>query len=143
MKKKIEDYLHLYGIDCAVMTPDGAGNIMVLYPKRIEVTINTIQYKQVMTGTKGASEMHWKFPYDVIKPLLRPLSSMTEMEIVEMMGLYGGTASFRKDNPFTHRFSPEQFRYLLSKHFDLFGLIEANLAIDSTLQDHQTEPLSS
>jgi len=31
-------------------------------------------------------------------------------------------------------FKPEQFFWLLSKHFDLFGLIEAGMAIDKTKQ---------
>lgn len=37
-----------------------------------------------------------------------------------------GTMSFRK-------VSPKQFQYLLSKHFDIFGWIEAGLAVHSVL----------
>lgn len=33
-----------------------------------------------------------------------------------------------------YTFSPEAFRYLLSKGFDLFGLIDAGLALDKTKQ---------
>jgi len=52
-------------------------------------------------------------------PILRPLSDMTEEEKIESGKLY-------------KHLSPnyEQFRWLLSKSFDLFGLIDAGLAID-------------
>jgi hypothetical protein len=54
---------------------------------------------------------------DVCKLLLRPLSDMTQEE-------------FRIDcnliNPV------ERFRFRLSKGFDLFGLIDAGLALDAT-----------
>lgn len=49
------------------------------------------------------------------KLLLRPLSDMTDEEMDEVW--YGPS---------------ERTRYLLSKGFDLFGLIEAGLAIDAT-----------
>jgi hypothetical protein len=59
-----------------------------------------------------------------IKPILRPLSSMTEVE---------DQIEFRKHNRghfIDQHWFPEGFQWLLSKHFDLFGLIEAGLAIE-------------
>jgi hypothetical protein len=53
-----------------------------------------------------------------LKLILRPLSNMTEEEMKE-------------SEPFMFD-SFELTRYLLSKHFDLFGLIDAGLAIDKT-----------
>jgi len=70
-----------------------------------------------------------KYEDRIIKPILRPLSDMTEEEQSEV--------NFRDINAawaYTNEevWSFEQVRYLLSKHFDLFGLIESGLAIDST-----------
>jgi hypothetical protein len=65
-----------------------------------------------------------------VKPILRPLSDMTEPEgievqyMVDQMGV-GYNA--------TH--GAQITRYLLSRHFDLFGWIEAGLAIDKTKTD--------
>jgi hypothetical protein len=39
--------------------------------------------------------------------------------------------------PSGYKYSPETFLWLLSKHFDLFGLIEAGLAIDKTKLTHE------
>lgn len=60
--------------------------------------------------------------------ILRKLSDMTEEERVEADLSRGDGDGC--DNPAI----PEayEFKYLLSKHFDLFGLIESNLAIDAS-----------
>lgn len=55
------------------------------------------------------------------KPILRPLSDMTDKE--EQEWLIGKTQ---------HLFYPTQFKILLSQHFDLFGLIASGQAIDAT-----------
>src|SRR5690349_13686827 len=81
----LKDVLHFYGIDAEVMTPDGRGSILVIYPKAIEVCLNIIEYKQVMKGRKGGGEMHYKYFYDQIKPILRRLSDMTEEEMKELL----------------------------------------------------------
>lgn len=184
MEKKSSDYLHLYGCDCPVMTPDGVGSVLVIYPKAVEVSLNTIAFKQEMKGRKGGGEMHYKYFYPDVKPILRPLSDMTEGEMVDILMLqvpgdmedkptrddydlemfyndnstmvdgdviigaeyscscYIGQISFLDDGRavFTDEdgefaregLTPKSFHYLLSKHFDLFGLIEAGLAIDKT-----------
>lgn len=64
---------------------------------------------------------------DWIKPILRPLSSMTEEEgnELEMMGHNAVVNKFE-----INQFHAARTRYLLSKGFDLFGLIEAGLAIE-------------
>lgn len=96
---------------------------------------------------------------ELIEPilLLRPLSDMTEDEAIEVARVSEWPPHFR--NPKVERnkyndlivtwdgmteggetvnatgdmfYCAEQFTYLLSKHFDLFGLIEDNLAIDKT-----------
>ena len=64
------------------------------------------------------------------KLILRPLSDMTEEEKNEYL-LIGTDSSTR----FEH--NARRTQYLLSKGFDLFGLIDAGLAIDKTKLDAQ------
>lgn len=66
--------------------------------------------------------------YDEITPILRPLSDMTEDEKNEVLRIC------EKDRRFKSSVNYEAIRtrYLLSRHFDLFGWIDAGLAIDKT-----------
>lgn len=74
-------------------------------------------------------------PIDVrdVKPLLRKLSSMTKLEEQEFTEI-----DYRENNDNAHMYAwvkcvaqhSLQIKWLLSKHFDLFNLIENNLAID-------------
>lgn len=74
------------------------------------------------------------------KPILRPLSDMSEDECFELgeilnVHIPDHLIEALKNNSkyvIDFRYSFEFTRYLLSKHFDLFGLIEAGLAIDKT-----------
>ena len=61
-----------------------------------------------------------------IKLLLRPLESMTEEEHTELQKL------MRLVTDGIYVDTPESFRWLLSKGFDLFGGIKAGWAIDKT-----------
>lgn len=77
--------------------------------------------------TLTTEELHLiDFWIDSNKPILRPLSDMTEDEAdnigIEWLSNYGSE----------DKFSAAQFHNLLSLHFDLFGLIEIGEAIDST-----------
>jgi len=88
-------------------------------------------------------------PERAIKPILRPLSDMTEDEARSVWGkCYGDDfgdgecllhliatvdSDERNDSEFDVLLGyPDGWRYLLSRHFDLFGWIEAGLAIDKT-----------
>lgn len=124
----------------------------------IEVNFGEIVKIHTETWDESTSNFHNYFiGYDEIKPILRKVESISDDEIKELIGwdklneLYVGI-SFKKDRnsiiinysidaegegvyPQTHVisfscFSPSEFHYLLSKSFDLFGLIEENLAID-------------
>ena len=78
--------------------------------------------------------------YKEFKPILRPLSDLTKVDIKEFyqcsdidMGIIDWQEwaeelyhSLKNDNPF----QLSQFEYLYKRHFDVFGLIENNLAID-------------
>lgn len=78
-----------------------------------------------------------------IKPVLRPLNDMTEEEQRQSYVLAGWEPEYsyemldepdRKEE--TNLISligrPNVWNYLLSKHFDLFGLIESGEAVDKT-----------
>ncbi len=150
--KKIEDYLHYYmGCECVVKCNDGINIsqrgkivevtrgsnhgdwVVVLFPHVVEV----------MRFSRNASEVssnmhHFFFSEDSIKPILRQLSDMTEEEMNHIaIKLKAGTANvpmlkWKHNSPFTSfRLTPEIIHYLLSKGFDLFGLCEAGLAIDT------------
>lgn len=74
------------------------------------------------------------------KPILRPLSDMTEEEGLEIFELYADKpylASIASHESLIEWLggrvgSPAHWRYLLSRGFDLFGWIDAGLAIDKT-----------
>lgn len=145
--KKIEDYLHLYlGCDGFLTNDDGEGGIKGV-PCKLTYSILSGNYYGPQHFT----------------PALRPLSSMTEEEAIELiLAAEGAKAEFvewhsgseakkerfgfmwksdhyRKGqlhNTWYEQFEPEGTRYLLSKGFDLFGLIEAGLAIDATTIEH-------
>lgn len=92
---------------------------------------------------------------DNYKPILRKLSDMNVIEMMEFVNLipfykqshvfdfdikvgainfkvsyHGQFNSYRKRVAYAYN-NPEQVVYLLSKHFDLFGLIESDEAIDA------------
>ncbi len=86
----------------------------------------------------------------VVKPILRPLSDMTEDEARNVYKITTGEdypANDAKSEVFAVQDEeflsaqmeigammgqPAVWRYLLSRHFDLFGWIESGLAIDKT-----------
>lgn len=139
MEKKIEDYLRLY-IGCEIQAPSPDEEF--------------VQCKGLLTGIHGEFEAEVQFydinnnvdeepsycPYDRIKPLLRPISDMTEDEMFEMSEITGLLQNENLIKAWVNgsAFSlsihkmPELFTFLLKKGFDVFGLCEAGLAIDKT-----------
>lgn len=114
MEKKIENYLHLY-LGCEVIADIYQGNIKALLNgvsfthDSVDVRIRTLNCLEYLPASK-------------IKLILRPLSDISEKEEdyvnqINCNKLYGMT---------------EITVYLLSCSFDLFDLIENNLAIDKT-----------
>lgn len=118
MEKKIEDYLHLYlGVMCQVESFNE--------PHKL----TGISYDD----TDGKLWCYFEntelgyAPINKVKTILRPLSDMTEQERGEYQAIRFN------DNfkllPWHCDTFFESTRYLLSKHFDLFGLIDNGLAI--------------
>ena len=69
----------------------------------------------------------------VIKPYLRPISSMTEKELKEFYTIEGmDTKPIIWNKPqYDWHFTTNGIDYLLSHHFDFRGLIEKGLAIEA------------
>jgi len=129
METKTQDYLHLY-LGCDVMVESLAlsndntpGNSQIKGPfKLVAVGIMEQTVHVKLDGyTVTAS--------DIIKPILRPLSDITEEEATECgwMGLFTLEHFAEKK-----LYKPTSFHYLLKRGFDLLELIEAGLAIDKT-----------
>lgn len=142
MEKRIEDYLHLY-IGCQVLiekeidcSTNGefpeydeiAGSILPGIYKLVGV--NTVK-NSVMSGDvsliskEGTACMT---VFNNIKPLIRPLSDMTEEERE-----YCGWSETLCKKPIKHgNYESNEFIWLLKQGFDLFELIDAGLAINKT-----------
>ena len=126
--KDIKDYLHLY-LGCEVMCHYEERSKKGDYDfKGTFEGIDCGQY-QVFHGQKKAFLVH-KYNAKNIKPILRPLSDMTENEAKELAEIKR-SPSAGKTVTRTELYAATT-HYLLSKHFDLFGLIESGLAIDKT-----------
>jgi hypothetical protein len=140
MSKEVKDYLFLY-LGCEVMAfhpyADEPG------PSKAYLTGITgmDEYNVELQFHNGvhAEEEPCYIKYEEVEPILRPLSDMTNTEAIEMWDIinphrlhFDVSVKVNYYKRKTSCFSAEEVRILLSKHFDLFGLIEAGLAIDST-----------
>lgn len=140
MNKDIKDYLHLY-LGCNAKVDTSKPDCLLITGEIIEIDSLCIDY--CIHGNLAT-----------VLPILRPLSNMTGKEVIELFHLSYNDANYQfeefqkvDNNEFGWRarnqngmecfvpansFKPEVFQWLLSKHFDLFGLIESNLALDKT-----------
>ncbi len=111
----------------------------------------------IVISDKFKQTVHCYISENRVKPILRRLEDMTEEEAKQFLKVCGETVPTKKAlktwgwNGYRHWLrrddeymrdlmsinlgTPEVWSYLLSKSFDLFGLIDANEAIDAkTLQ---------
>ena len=125
----LKDVLHFY-IGCEVEYPNTDGK-----PTRATLTgisrLDGVEttYKRKKDGCIG-DYLSWKENgyHDAnafnVKPILKRTTNMTDAEIKAM--------PFKQYPDFEHKiFTPEQTIYLLKDGFDLFGLIDAGLAIEA------------
>jgi hypothetical protein len=126
---KLQDYLHLY-IGC-----EGIAETIAKFKTRLVISNHT---NDMRDGVDLEDAIQHNF-----KPILRPLSDMTEEEFrqhfydhwLEELDVATFEEQYRNVKCWAiqrEALLPEHFHFLLSKHFDLFGLIEAGLAIDKT-----------
>jgi hypothetical protein len=133
----IKDYLHLY-LGCEMKCIHPRAKEVGLNIKTLRgITLN--DYGELVIGLQGGNRVDY-YIIDEWQPILRrPLSDMTEEEI-NYIGLVLKEGTWNSEilkwkhvEPWTClHLHPKTFAFLLSKHFDLFGLIEAGLAIDKT-----------
>jgi hypothetical protein len=158
-EKNLKDYLPFY-IGCECQTPLGIMELSSIdihdqYPVWFRYMGRFGQYTPKLNyevlskhGLRGRA-----FYFNEVKPLLRPLSDLTKEEakaVGSLLHTVNGKNCRAYKNEFgmwriqygnVHGqfwiidntiFNQRQTIYLLSKHFDLFGLIESGLAIDKT-----------
>lgn len=125
MEKKLSDVLHMY-LGCEVF---------IKKPKTRKPKIWTLvgvdnTFENPVRCSNG--EYLCACSFNDVKPLLRPLSDMTEEEYdLWDNGIDGGLVQGTTD---MIEQEAKKTLYLLKREFDLFGWIEAGLAIDKTKQ---------
>lgn len=120
MGKNIKDYLHFYlGCECERR---GESDTAILTGISYDDT-QGIWWCYFSNKESDYSDI------EVVFPKLKPLSAMSEDEWTEVEKIVAKKETGEIEIPVAYA---EICKFLLSKRFDLFGLIEANLAIDST-----------
>lgn len=130
MEKDIIEFLKYY-IGQKIMSPAGEIERLVVVGL---LGNNEQKYRTLPGGTSFTRP--WQ---QGNKLILRRLDSMTEVERKEMEA----TMAIQKASP-VHQFgvrvwTANTFHYLLSKGFDLFGLIDAGLALDQATLSEQNK----
>lgn len=85
-------------------------------------------YFNICNDFNGNSFQNEDVPIEIVKPYLRPMSSMTEKEKEELVKEFWGSHTIKD------RF--EEVCWYLSRHFDINGLIEKGLAIEVTEENN-------
>ena len=123
-----------YGVKCHVPTKDKAMtltgkrlNYFCFHDERCGVDYNH-EYEVVLDPLNDAHNGY------IIKPYLRPLSSMTEEEKRYLMSLKYQPSAFKWKNLIIS--SQEIIDWLNAHHFDYRGLIEKGLAIEVTEENN-------
>jgi hypothetical protein len=126
---ELKDYLHLYlGCECHRMGEVDEND------KPTVSTLTGISYddtQRIWWAYFENNESGYSVVEDVF-PILRPLSDMAEEEKKHLLwdnDTQEILAHFKNNDAGMTR---NEFLFLLSKHFDLFGLIDGGLAIDKT-----------
>jgi hypothetical protein len=123
MKKELKDFLPFYlGCEC-----ERQGE-----PVPAKLTGISYDDTQKIWWTYFENEEDGYSILEDVRPILRSLSDMTEEEATEgeIWGVWHDVNLMGEDWD-TFGFSPQNFKYLLSKGFDLFGLIESGLAVNA------------
>lgn len=107
MKVELKDVLHFY-VGCRIVYSDEPQN------QNHKLTLEVLAKKMF-----GHS----------IKPILRPLSDMTELESNYLACIFPMPNNHNWNR---EKWNMQEFLYLLKQGFDLFGLIESEQAFDKT-----------
>jgi hypothetical protein len=120
---ELKDYLHLY-LGCEVQyDEDFVGILIGVY------SLNRPSYNPIIIHSQIGVIINRGWD-NIVKPILRPLSDITNEEVCEMNELVNKPTN---GEPYPHTTKwARRVCYMLERHFDLFKLIEAGLAIDKT-----------
>jgi hypothetical protein len=138
-------------MNCQVKTHRGIGRMYymrdTLYPREPKLEPATVKVIY-----SGRVRDHETLPFQEVKLILRPLSDMTDEEKIQCASILG-VVSMSDNRPLIEAINelfsdlrksrcnirPEDWfhltRFLISKHFDLFGYIDKGLAIRKEKQD--------
>lgn len=141
MEKKLNDYLHLY-LGCPIFKTG---------TKLVSVNLEDEEY--TILEDDGFNDRVLSMTNTNPKLILRPLSDMTDSELIDFTKLFGDGREFSDEDrkealqiinkkgigaiSFNDESSENVFemvRWFLSKHFDIFGLIDAGLAIEKKVE---------
>lgn len=141
-KKLTTNDLALYlGCEMYAETPTASGFVHVRKGVFVGIKPLSLNKNQIIVDVEidgGVLDMY--FTPERVKPILRPLSDITEEEARELLRIcdyIDGTGLFDLSNE-TEEIKQfiigdtKGWAYLLRRHFDLFGWIDAGLAIDKT-----------
>lgn len=130
----LSDYIHLY-LGCEIQYEEKLvfGNTETRKGLSFGVDDRFVSFYPITKYNKlSESGVTIRKPIKDCKPILRSLNDATPDEIKEIED----SRVFVKATPVHHvgnmQWTPETFRLVLSKHFDLFGLIKNGLALDAT-----------
>jgi hypothetical protein len=118
---ELKDYLHLY-LGCQVEFGRTEKD------KRKACFVGFADYHRLECRVAFRAGPEGRVSTFLLKPILRPLSDMTEEEKKEFDLIEHNGSSY----PTVAYALAPCFKWLLEKHFDLFGLIEAGLAISAS-----------
>lgn len=132
MRTELKDVIHLY-LGCECMIGDTKWKKPEIHPDDLAPGIDLNYGKPI----KSIIDYHTLQAYShKITPMLRSLDSITEEEKREFFKLQYGDEKYDERlvrvSTSLHTLFPETFLYLLSRGFDLFGLIESGQAIRKT-----------
>jgi len=153
--RSIKYFLHLYlGCECLFIA-SGSEERRTEQGVLVEMPFKGTEWGIIHSEFLPHEVKIYAFVHD-IKPILRPLSDMTEEEKIMLcclnltnewkpghiiqtndediaaMRVFDHKGNYKSLYIPKNKISPSNFLWLLSKHFDLFGLIESGLAIDKT-----------
>jgi hypothetical protein len=138
---KLKDYLHYY-MGCIFWTNNSQGELNATTIKYIIEMINNS--KGVQLHLRRLEDMTEEEAIELVKQVVHEneytnVSTYRHNYTNDLMVQWGYLTPIERVNNVQYFFnatgertwSAAQFNYLLTKHFDLFGLIDAGLAVDA------------
>jgi len=108
------------------------------YPYGVIVEIKGYDISKLIGIDKGtvSTERGINYPLELVKPYLRPMSSMTEEEKDELSFLFGGIAHtesiYSSYSKFSYASFGEVADWFNKRHLDYRGLLPMGLALEAT-----------